>query len=94
MSIDKRKAFGDIYGRAAGERASEYFDFVRWPDKAERKVTRHELLFFLTQIERAREGMTWRSRIVRFLKAPLGSGPVKAAPPKGDDVSADIEAKA
>ncbi len=88
MSIDRRATARDIYGKPKPERASDYFDFERSPDKAAMKVTRHELLFFLTQIERARRGMRWYSRLWRFLKAPLGSGPVKAAP--GIEAKSDV----
>lgn len=68
----------DVRGQKLPERMSEYFDFQRWPEKAEMKVTRNELMAWLTQYARASQQMRWYSRLWRFLRAPIGSGPVKA----------------
>jgi hypothetical protein len=73
---EKRRVAHDIYGKPPGERLSEYFDFQRFPEKAAFKVTRHEFLAIITQIERARNARTLRgfaARVWRFLKRPLGS---------------------
>lgn len=68
----------DVRGQKNAERASEYFDFQRWPEKAELKVTRNELLFWLTQYGRAQTQLHWYVRVWRFLRNPMGSGPSKA----------------
>lgn len=73
----------DARGRVQ-ERFSEYFDFVRWPEKAERKVTRHELLAILDRRYKVERDMKWYRRLWRFLTAKHGSGPVVVADqPKG-----------
>lgn len=68
----------DVRGQRNPERASEYFDFERWPEKAELNVKRNELLFWLTQYGRAQRQLNWYYRLWRFLTAKVGSGPVKA----------------
>ena len=78
-TVDKRKAFGDVYGRQRPERLSEYFDFERWPEKAEKKVTRHELQVLLSQYHRALRYNSWYSRLWRWLTGRWGK-PVEATP--------------
>lgn len=68
----------DVRGQKLPERASEYFDFRRWPEKGEMKVTRNELLFWLTEYARAQKQLHWYVRAWRFLRNPVGSGPVQA----------------
>jgi hypothetical protein len=79
--LHRGNAYADALGRRPPERMSEYFDFERWPEKAERKVTRNELLAVLTQIEKGKQQQRWRSRLWRYLKARVGSGPVHAVEP-------------
>ncbi|MBA3645304.1 MAG: hypothetical protein H0W63_03930 [Gemmatimonadaceae bacterium] len=72
------------------ETISQYFDFERMPEKAELKVKRGELYAVLTQFHRASVQMRWPNRLWRYLKKPLGSGPIpategpKGAPTEGD----------
>jgi hypothetical protein len=80
-----RRGF-DARGRVPPERISEYFDFERWPEKAERKVTRLELLALLTQLEKGREQTRFLSRLWRFLRRPVNSGPVPATEPTAAEV--------
>lgn len=68
----------DVRGAKNPERASEYFDFARFPEKGEMRVTRHELLFWLTQYARAQQQLRWYVRLWRFLRNPMGSGPAQA----------------
>lgn len=74
----------DVRGQKLPERASEYFDFTRWPEKAEMNVKRNELLFWLTQYARAQQQLRWYVRVWRFLRNPIGSGPVKAIEEPGE----------
>lgn len=80
-----RRGF-DARGRAPGEKLSEYFDFDRWPDKAERKVTRNELLAILTRYDQGKRQTTWWSRLWRFLLRPVNSGAVPAVEPTTAEV--------
>lgn len=83
MKPGERRPFGDALGRRPPERLSEYFDFERWPEKAERKVTRLELSAVLTRHFKLMESMKWYRRLWRWLKAKVGSGPVQAIEEKG-----------
>jgi hypothetical protein len=58
------------------EKLSEYF----LPERGELKVKRYELLSILTMIEKGHKNMRLRSRLWRWLKARVGSGPVEANP--------------
>jgi len=62
-----RKTYVDARGQPIPERLSEYFDFTRFPDKANRIVTRHELSQILVHIERQRPSR----RFWRWLTSPL-----------------------
>lgn len=68
-----RRTLGDATGRAKQERASEYFDFRTWPDKAEKKVTRQELLFWLSRGWLVEREKRWYRRLWRWLVSPRGS---------------------
>lgn len=81
----ERRGF-DATGKVPPERISEYFDFERWPEKAERSVKRLELLAILHQIEKGRVQTTWWSRLRRFLARPVNSGPVPAVEPTTAEV--------
>lgn len=81
-----RRGF-DARGQAEPERLSEYFDFERFPDKAEKKVTRNELLAILTRYDQGRRQTTWRSRLWRFLLRPVNSGAVPAVEPTSAEVA-------
>lgn len=70
-----RKTLGDVRGRST-ERLSEYFDFRTWPEKADKKVTRQELLAILTRRWMVEREMKWYRRLWRWLLAKKGSGPV------------------
>lgn len=70
-----RRALGDASGRAKPERVSEYFDFTTWPEKADRKVTRQELLAILTRRWKVEQDLKWYRRLWRALIAKRGSGP-------------------
>lgn len=83
----KRPPVRDVRGQKLPERISEYFDFERYPEKTEKHVERIELLAILTQIERGKEEQRWTSRLWRFLKRPLGSGPVPATEPTQGEVA-------
>lgn len=48
------------------ERVSEYFDFDQWPELADRKVTRIELLGILTQHHRLMREDHWWRRLRRW----------------------------
>lgn len=66
----------DIYGRKKPERIGDYFDFEKFPDKANLNVKRFELQALLVQYDRAARSRTFRGflrRVWRFLKRPLGS---------------------
>lgn len=68
-----RRELGDVQGKTRPERVSEYFDFATWPEKRDRKVTRQELLAFLTRqwlVERERR---WYRRLWRWLRAKPGA---------------------
>lgn len=69
-----RRALGDVTGRKS-ERLSEYFDFRTWPEKADRKVTRQELLAILTQKWLVEREMRWYRRLWRYLMRRPGSKP-------------------
>jgi hypothetical protein len=69
-----RKALGDVHGRKA-ERVSEYFDFTTWPDKADKKVTRQELLAILTRKWKIEQESKWHRRLWRWLARRPGSKP-------------------
>lgn len=62
-----------------GETIGEYFDFVKWPHKMAMKVTRAELLAVLDRWHRVQSEQKWWRRLVRWLKAQRGSGPVVIA---------------
>lgn len=85
MSREARAQF-DARGQRQ-ERLSEYFDFQRWPDKAKLSVTRLELLALLTQMEKGRSQNRVLARVWRFLKRPLGSGPVPAIEPTPGEIA-------
>lgn len=70
-----RRAFGDARGQPRGEKLSEYFDFVTWPEKADRKVTRQELLALLNRQWQVTHEMRWHRRLWRYLTSRRGSGP-------------------
>lgn len=74
-AANPRRALGNIRGEG-GERLSEYFDFKRFPERANYKVQRYELLAILEQHLRVVEARSargfWR-RVWRFLKRPVGS---------------------
>lgn len=74
-----RRPLGDVQGRKT-ERLSEYFDFDRFPEKADLKVRRNELLAILEQLEKGKAHMAWWRRLWRALKRPVGSGPLPATP--------------
>lgn len=82
-----RPSFRDVRGGPAPERLSDYFDFQRFPEKGEKSVKRFELLAILTQLERGKSEQRFRSRLWRFLKRPLGSGPVPATEPTDGEVT-------
>jgi hypothetical protein len=79
-TIERRTSYADAFGRSPGEKLSEFFDFERWPEKAEKKVTRHELSVILSQYHRAIRYGAWYMRLWRWLLAKRGSGPVAAVP--------------
>lgn len=62
--------FRDVLGRKAPERLSEYFDFDRFPDKAERRVTRIEFLAVLESIHKHEARNRWHRRLWRWLTGP------------------------
>ncbi|MGH3428491.1 MAG: hypothetical protein ACRDQZ_13140 [Mycobacteriales bacterium] len=67
------------------ERFSEYFDFERWPEKAEYKVTRLELFAVLQRHWSVVRDSRWYRRLWRWLKAKMGSGRlVVPRPPEGE----------
>lgn len=70
-----RRTLGDALGRAKPERVSEYFDFRTWPEKADRKVTRQELLAILTRKWKVEQESRWYRRLWRALWAKRGSKP-------------------
>jgi hypothetical protein len=80
-----RRGF-DATGKPPAERISDYFDFETWPEKAERKVTRIELLAILTQLERGKKEQRFLSRLWRFVRRPVGDGPVPATEPTRGEV--------
>jgi hypothetical protein len=67
-----------------GERISEYFDFARWPEKADKKVTRHELQIMLARIIAVQRDKRWYRRLWRFLRAKTGSGPQVIPEPQSE----------
>jgi hypothetical protein len=83
----RNRAGYDATGKVPPERISEYFDFERWPDKATKPVQRIELLAILHQLEKGRVQTTWRSRLARFLRRPVNSGPVPATEPTSAEVA-------
>lgn len=80
----KRQPLGDATGKIRGERLSEYFDFERWPEKADRKVTRHELSILLNRMIAVQRDQKWTRRLWRWLRAKVGtSGPqIVPEPPR------------
>lgn len=82
-----RRAHIDARGRRQ-ERVSEYFNFddpIDGPEKAQKKVTRIELLAILTQFKKAEEQGRWYRVLWRWLKARRGSGAVhKVEPTQGE----------
>lgn len=85
----QRRVAAERAARMNGERISEYFQ----TEKLTRPVLRGELLAILTQLEKGRKQGTLRSRIMRFLRAPLGSGPVhRVEPTAGEQARAAAEA--
>lgn len=84
---DQRRGQFDVNGRAPGERISDYFNFQQFPDKAGLKVTRNELLAILTQLERGKSEQRFLSRLWRFLRRPVNSGPVPATEPTAGEVA-------
>jgi hypothetical protein len=70
-----RRALGDATGKKQ-ERISEYFDFTTWPDKADRKVTRQELLAILTRRWLVEREMRWYRRLWKWLRQRPGSKPI------------------
>lgn len=69
----QRRALGDATGRAKPERLSEYFDFRTWPEKADRKVTRQELLAILTRRWLVERETKWYRRLWTYLRAKVGA---------------------
>lgn len=78
--IDKRAGFRPQAPEPAFNRETETISQYFNPDRAERKVLRYELLAILTQLKKAERNMKWYNRLWRFLRAPLGSGPIEAVP--------------
>lgn len=70
-----RRALGDARGQVREEKLSEYFDFRTWPEKAEKKVTRQELLAILTRKWLVERETRWYRRLWRYLTRRRGSGP-------------------
>lgn len=82
-----KRSYADALGKRPPERLSEYFDFQRWPDKAERKVTRMELLAILDRHFKAQQAMRWYTRLWRWLARPLGSRPSQVVPPTQGEIA-------
>lgn len=72
--LPPRRALGDVSGREA-EKLSEYFDFEKFPEKADRKVTRRELLAWLMRQNAVQEQRRWHRRLWAWLVARRGSSP-------------------
>lgn len=72
--------YRDVLGRKAPERLSEYFDFDRFPDKAERRVTRIELMAILESIHKHEKRNRWYTRLWRWLKSPRSKPVVPPTP--------------
>lgn len=68
-----RRELGDVMGKPKGERVSEYFDFRTWPEKADRKVTRAELLALLTNQWILQRDRQWYRRLWKYLRARVGT---------------------
>lgn len=67
-----RRDLGDVRGRDA-ERASDYFNFAAYPEKADLKVKRAELLFWLDRQARVERDRKWYRRFWVWLTAKPGS---------------------
>ena len=91
MSDHARKLYADAKGQAPGERISEYFDFKRFPEKAEKKVTRLELLAILIRQERVRRESSWWYRLWRFLRRPPGAAPATIASTEGEKARGEVQ---
>lgn len=70
--------------RRREERLSEYFDFERWPEKADRKVTRIELFALLQRRFAVERDMRWYRRLWRWLRNKMGSGRLVVPQPPGE----------
>jgi hypothetical protein len=68
-----------------GETISEYFDFVAYPEKMVKKVTRAELLAVLDRWHRVQREQRFFSRLWRWLKAARGTKQVIAEVPKAEE---------
>lgn len=73
--VPRKRTYADATGKPKGERVSEYFDFVTWPEKADRKVTRVELLALMTRWRLVERESRWYRVLWRWLKAKSGSTP-------------------
>ena len=62
-----------------GETISQYFDFANFPEKMVKKVTRAELLAVLDRYHRVKNEQRFLSRLWRWLKGAVGSGPAVIA---------------
>lgn len=68
--IDRRSSAGRV---RRAERFSTYFDFDQFPEKAEYKVTRIELLAILQRHYDIMESQRWYRRLWRWLLSPFHS---------------------
>lgn len=80
--LPSRRQLGDVRGQARGEKLSEYFDFKAWPEKADKKVTRQELLALLTRQWAVERESRWYRRVWRYLTRPRGSAPAVVPEPQ------------
>lgn len=79
---DQRRGF-DANGRKL-ERISEYFDFARFPEKRDQRVTREELAAVILRMKHVEQSSSWLHRIKLFMLRPLGSPPAKLAVTQGE----------
>lgn len=78
----RRRAYADATGRHAPERLSEYFDFTSFPEKAQKGVTRSELLALLTRWHQVQHATKWYRRLWVWLRRKPGSEPPVTPEPK------------
>ena len=89
--LPPRRALGDVRGASKGEKASEYFDFTTDPDKAGKRVTRAELLFWLSRQWLINRERRWYRRLWHWLRQKPGA----AMTPVGEQTREQLaEAKA